>query len=541
MVNNGARKSTRKSRGAPETQAQKDRILHLLSTYAPRDNSPVPVPNHSSRPSTSTSNRKRRAPSTSPVRGQQPSVSRPKRIARASAVKAKQTMREIINGSKSDDEEEVVDDLSTQSAAYVLAPNGTDSDEEEVVANPSLKTTTSGSSNNKPRLAPTNLRIELASSTEPRAPTEPRTNSLPPNRETIRDDQAQNNDNSSEEVIVKQEPKEAENTFPERVIKTEPQIGRNQENVAPERKNIQTFDQMEAKSENINMNVAIHDNSNQGEQPDSEADDDDVVELGYEMEPPSDFKDYLDYNDDYDIAAAGFPVQSQPTASETVIAPPTQAPVSRLPSQTMDSQTINAPLALSTAEAPTSSRNSVPATAIDVGAPRTLSEAVVIPQTQESAAAAVQQAPKQPQQDQVPVRATSPPVVQVVVAPVVRLDRPQRPEYLNAERAALFRLPRRSNDFRTWNATDVYEWLGMLPNQSATFTVLRQKILEFDGSGDFLNQLLSGPESVKMASEMLEASILHLHSIKRHVAALENSLLEADYHEAVQKYEQQNN
>ncbi|UMM40797.1 hypothetical protein L5515_017310 [Caenorhabditis briggsae] len=450
MVN--PRKYARKSRDEDETH---DRIRFLLNTHAPREDSPVPVSNPSSRPSTSNNSRKRRAVSPpSPPRRQQPTVSRPRRSARASAVRANQTMRRVINGNDSDEEE--VDNSSTQATTSGFAPN------------------------------------------EP----------------IVRDDQAQNNtrEKTPEEAIVKEESKEAENTFPERIVKMEPQITRERENVNPEQKNVYRFDQMEAKFENINMDVATHDNSNHQEEQGDEYYD--VFAPEFEQ-PAQEMDEEQEFG--YQIAAAVSPVPSQSMAFETAVTPPTQSAVDDA--------------------APTSSQVMVPATVVNLDAPLTLSKAAELPQTQEPVEAAAQQ----PQQDPELAPVTPTPVVQVVVTPVVRLDRPQRPEYLNAERAALLQLPGRSNDFRNWNADDVFEWLGMLPNQSAAFQVLRKSLLEFDGSGDFLNQLLSGPESVKNASEMLNASILHCHTIRRHVAALENCLLEGEYTKAIEEYNKQNN
>ncbi|CAO4384654.1 unnamed protein product [Caenorhabditis nigoni] len=499
MVNN-QRKFSRKSKDIPEDPATKNRILNLLKTMAPRENSPVPVSNSSSRPSTSTNNRKRRAVSPSSPRRQQPTVSRTKRSARASAVRANETMRRII----SDEEEEVVGNPSTQPSTSGLPPNeprirdhrevvranqttrrmidGNDSDEgEEVVNNPSSQETTSGSSHNEPGISEARQQI----STRNKSPGG---------------------------AVVKREATEIDYTFPEKSVKTERPIGREQENLTPERKNIALFDQVDAEFEFINMDIAINDNANQQGEAGPEAD---APEEGYEMDLPSEYEDYLDSEDDYQMAAAVPPVPTQPIASNTITARPT-------------------PLAEEVAASTASVV--VPATSIEVAAAPTLSE---VPQTQEpvTAAAALPQQ-QQLQQDQEQAQATFPPLV---ATPVVRLDRPQRPDYLNAERAALLQLRDRSSDFRTWNAEDVHEWLGLLPNQSAAFQVLREKVLEFDGSGDFLNQLLSGPESVKSASEMLNASILHCHAIRRHVAALENCRLEAEYTKAMEEFNKQNN
>ncbi|CAP22106.2 Protein CBG00518 [Caenorhabditis briggsae] len=228
--------------------------------------------------------------------------------------------------------------------------------------------------------------------------------------------------------------------------------------------------------------------------------------------------------------------EQEPPASEVedqnVVAPESQQPAHEGPDVSSE-----VAAAVSIVQAQQSALIFAPPTpsAEDVAAPRA---SEVIPPFVSEASALTQSPPQQPHQNQAIAPATPTAVVQLAV---VHLDRPQCPVYLNAERAALFRLPNRSNNFRTWNARDVYEWLRMLPNQSAAFKALREKLLEYDGSGDFLNQLLSGPESVKSASEMLNASILHCHSIKRHVAALENFLLETEYKEAVQKYEQRNN
>ncbi|PIC44578.1 hypothetical protein B9Z55_004900 [Caenorhabditis nigoni] len=396
MVNNRQRNAIRKSEASAEDQAQHDRIRNLLNTLAPLDSAATPPgqnSNTASHPSTSNNSRKRRI---SAVR-RRPFNWRPKRKAKASAVRA----------------------------------NNTDS---EVVANPSSQPSTSGTAPNGPR-----------------------------------DRQAQNNNPPG---IVTQQLVQIDNSTPKKSVKPKKPIKKEPENLDPE--------QMDAEFEYVNMDIAIHQGSNQ-EQPDPESDNRNVV----------------------------------PPQSQQPVAPPT-------------------PSAADIAAA-TASKVMVPRAAIDVAIP---------PLASEAAAARPQRSVPlvfSAQQDQASAPAAPTPVDQVAVTPVVRLDRPQCPEYLNTERAALIRLSGRPNDFRTWNAQDVHDWLGMLPNQSAAFKALREKLLEYDGSGDFLNQLLSGPESVKSASEMLNASILHCHSIKRHVAALENSLLEAEYKEAMQKYEKQNN
>ncbi|CAO4364523.1 unnamed protein product [Caenorhabditis nigoni] len=290
-----------------------------------------------------------------------------------------------------------------------------------------------------------------------------------------RDRQAQNNNPPG---IVTQQLVQIDNSTPKRSVKPKKPTKKEPENIDP--------DQMDAEFEYVHMEIDA--SSNQQEAlPDPEVEDQNVV--APESQRPA---------VNSEVAATVSTVQAHPSA--LIVAPPKSS-----------AKNVAAPR-----KSEVVARNAIPPL---------LSKAAARPQRPASLAVSAQQ-------DQAIAPAAPTPAVQVAV---VRLDRPNCPEYLNTERAALIRLSGRPNDFRTWNAQDVHDWLGMLPNQSAAFKALREKLLAFDGSGDFLNQLLSGPESVKSASEMLNASILHCHSIKRHVAALENFLLEAEYKEAMQK------